>query len=109
MNILLFAGTGEGRRLAERLAPLPVAVTVCVATEYGGDLLQGLPDRFRVLVGRMDRETMRDLMTYKRWDFVVDATHPYAVAASANIHAAASVAAVPLLRLQREARGSGEC
>ncbi|MBD5492547.1 MAG: precorrin-6A/cobalt-precorrin-6A reductase, partial [Lachnospiraceae bacterium] len=34
-EILLFAGTTEGRKLSELLAAAGVCHTVCVATEYG--------------------------------------------------------------------------
>ena len=34
-EILIFAGTTEGRRLSECLAASGVAHTLCVATEYG--------------------------------------------------------------------------
>lgn len=101
MNILLFAGTTEGRRLAEELGRLAVDVTVCVATEYGGDVLGHLPDRFVVRVGRMDAAAMRDVMEAGRFDFVVDATHPYAVAVSENIRHAAEGLKLPRLRLLR--------
>ena len=42
----LFAGTTEGRLLAERLAGGPVKVHVFVATEYGGE---GLPQAENIL------------------------------------------------------------
>ena len=38
-NILLFAGTTEGRQLAEALKDQPVHLTVSVATEYGETLI----------------------------------------------------------------------
>lgn len=102
MNILLFAGATEGRLLAERLRALPLRATICVATEYGGDLLGDLPDSFTVLTGRMDKEGMRALMGEKRYEYVIDATHPYATSASANIRASASAASLSSLRLARE-------
>lgn len=34
-KICVFAGTTEGREVVEFLASQPVAVTACVATEYG--------------------------------------------------------------------------
>ena len=41
-KLCLFAGTTEGRQLAELLGPA-VPLTVCVATEYGEVLLDGIP------------------------------------------------------------------
>ena len=35
MNVVLFSGTTEGRRLSRALAELGAGVTVCVATQYG--------------------------------------------------------------------------
>lgn len=107
MNLLLFAGTTEGRRLAERLCGLPVRATVCVATEYGGDLLALPPERFSVLAGRMDAEAMRELMRGAAFDLAIDATHPYAEAVSKNIRRAAGASGVPYLRLLREESGGG--
>ena len=38
-KLCVFAGTTEGRALVELLEGQPVAVTACVATEYGETLL----------------------------------------------------------------------
>ena len=42
-EILIFAGTTEGRMLAERLSAQNVKCIVCVATEYGNELMPDLP------------------------------------------------------------------
>ena len=39
IKICLFAGTTEGRRLADFLTKQDAELTVCVATEYGGSLI----------------------------------------------------------------------
>ena len=51
-NICVFAGTTEGRELAEFLAGQPVQATVCVATEYGETLLPEAKN-VTVLAGRI--------------------------------------------------------
>ncbi len=109
MNILLFAGTTEGRTLAERLAALPVRATVCVATEYGGEALGAMPERFTVLIGRMDAEAMGELLRKNTFNCVIDATHPYAVVVSENIRAASAVAGIPCLRMLRAESEGGDC
>ena len=109
MNILLFAGTTEGRELADRLLSLPVAATICVATEYGGELLRDFSGRFTVLTGRLNEEAIVSLLKKTPYDFVVDATHPYAVAVSANIRAACDAASTPRLRLLRGESLKSEC
>lgn len=109
MNLLLFAGTTEGRILAERLCPLPVRATVCVATEYGNELLENIANRFAVMTGRMNEEDIGSLLARNHFDYVIDATHPYAVEASINIRAAALSASVPRLRLAREESPKAAC
>ena len=108
MEVLLFGGTAEGRILAEWLADQGYAPTVCVATEYGAVLL---PRRSGLTVhtGRMERQEMTALMQEKPFTCVVDATHPYAVAVTENIKAAASDAGVPYYRLIRRSDGEDLC
>lgn len=99
MNIVLFSGTTEGRRLSLALAGLGAAVTVCVATEYGKEE-QGEADGITVLSGRLDGAGMA--RTVRGADLCVDATHPYAAEASRNIRSACEQAGVRRLRLLRE-------
>lgn len=113
MNILLFAGTTEGREFAEKACD-DNNLTVCVATEYGAGLLA--EDTFlkkkniAVLTGRLDEYEMRMLMAGEKnddkacrlpFDAVVDATHPYAVEVTKNIKAAAQESGLPYYRLLR--------
>ena len=42
-RIILFAGTSEGRRLAQLLTKYGKDVLVCVATEYGEEVLKDVP------------------------------------------------------------------
>lgn len=99
-RVLIFGGTSEGRLLCEALGAWPVAVTVCVATAYGEELLAGLPASVTVHTGRMDQPAMEALMRAP-FACVIDATHPYAVLASETIRAAAGHTRARLLRLQR--------
>lgn len=101
MNILLFAGTSEGRELAQRLAAMPLSLTVSVATEYGLEMLRDLPDTVSVMTGRMDGAAMAGLLARESFSLIVDATHPYAILATDNIRAAAAAANAPVLRLLR--------
>jgi precorrin-6x reductase len=99
MRVLIFGGTTEGRRLAHDLAARGASVTVSVATEYGKET-QGDEDGVTVLSGRLDSEQMKALIA--RFPLVIDATHPYAKEATANIRAAAHAVGVSLFRLLRE-------
>ena len=83
-QVLIFAGTTEGRRLAECLAAARIPASVCVATEYGETLLPRA-EGITHLMGRLDEGQMESLMKKEDFSCVVDATHPYAVAVSENI------------------------
>ncbi|MCC8165587.1 MAG: precorrin-6A/cobalt-precorrin-6A reductase [Planctomycetes bacterium] len=100
-RVLIFGGTADGRALAERLCSLPVDITVSVATDYGRDVLAALPDRVRVLTGRLDEAGMLELFNSDKPDWIIDATHPYAVAASLTVRRAAEAAGRETLRLYR--------
>lgn len=101
MTILIFAGTTEGRELAERLSGEGIDVEVCVATEYGEQVLQG-DLGLKVHQGRLSCEEMREL--YQKGDYaaVIDATHPYATVVSENIIASLEGLELPYFRLERE-------
>ena len=49
-GFLIFAGTSEGRELAAFLAGQKIPAAVCVATEYGEEILPPMPG-IRVLAG----------------------------------------------------------
>ncbi len=100
-RVLIFGGTADGRALAERLSALPVDITVSVATDYGRDVLADLPARVRVVTGRLDETGMQRLFHECNPDFIIDATHPYAVAASLTVRRAAEAAGRETLRLYR--------
>ena len=85
-KLLLFAGTTEGRMLAEYLSKKRIACYVSTATEYGKSLLQEeqLSDII-ILAGRMNEEEIKTFLTEKKIDCVVDATHPFAKIVTENI------------------------
>ena len=98
--IVVFSGTTEGRQLSHQLAAEGVAVTVCVATEYGA-AEQGTAPGLAVRTGRMEAGEMAALL--RGAALCVDATHPYARQASENIRDACALAGVGYLRLLRPA------
>lgn len=110
-GVLLFGGTADGRELAARLAAEGIEVTVCVAGDYGREMLEQLPknERLHVLPGRMDEREMCGLMRQGGYGLVVDATHPYAVQVSENIQKAAGAAGLRALRLARESCPAPGC
>ena len=94
-GILIFAGTTEGRLLAEYASAHGIGCFVSVATEYGKDLLGDL-EHVTVLAGRMDEKQIKAFIEENRIRLVIDATHPFAQAATANIREACEEAAVHL-------------
>ena len=100
-GILIFAGTTEGRLLAEYVSEInkkntggtgnapayPARCFVCTATGYGKSILDGLTG-VAVCAGRMDRAGIQDFVEKNDIDLVIDATHPFAGEVTANIKAA---------------------
>ena len=94
-QVILFAGTTEGRLLAEYLQELNQPFIICVATGYGRDLLEDIsrPDEngcMEIRQGRLDVTEMERMFDELRPELVIDATHPYAVAVTQNIKMACS-------------------
>lgn len=107
MQLLIVAGTTEGRELLETLLfQNEWKITVCVATEYGASLLPQ-DSRLTVLTGRLDEAGMTALLRDHPFAYAVDATHPYAAEVTRNLHAACQETGTPYLRLRRESQGTG--
>ena len=102
-EILLFAGTTEGRKLSEILVSSGIYHTVCVATEYGEIVLKE-NSFMTVHRGRMDGNQIRKFIQNGEFVAVVDATHPYADIVTENIKAAVKGMDIPYLRLKRETK-----
>lgn len=105
-QILIFAGTTEGRVLAERLCSLQMPCTVCVATQYGGQVMGERPG-LTVRTGRMGSEEMRRFIREGDYAAVVDATHPYATLVSKYIGESIQGLSMPYLRLKRDTDMAG--
>ena len=98
-KICIFAGTTEGRKLAETLKD-SAELTVCVATEYGEVMLEGI-EGITVRTGRLDEQEMEQLFREGGFSRIIDATHPYADIVTQNIASAAEKAGVPVIRILR--------
>lgn len=98
-RLLIFGGTTEGREEALRAAAQGKEILVSVTSEYARFLLpQAIPCR----VGELDTAAMAALMASYRPDEVVDATHPFAVRATANILKSAGALGLPYRRVVRQ-------
>ena len=110
-SLLLFAGTTEGRILARWLEQEGISAVICTATEYGAELIDGERSNaengakscIRIRSGRLDTEGIGALIREEGVGLVIDATHPYADQATANIRQACrDNRGVRLLRCLRE-------
>ena len=102
-SILLFAGTTEGRNLAEALRQTPLLVWVCVATDYGREL-EPEGENIHVRAGRMDAEEMARFAREKEISLVLDATHPFAREATGQIRQMAEACGLEYWRVLRGGR-----
>lgn len=100
-NICIFGGTSEGRKLIELLNVQPVSVTVCVATEYGEELLEPAENTV-ISARRLPKREIRDMLRASMFDLVVDATHPYASSITESVSSACAETGTEYLRLLRD-------
>ena len=105
-EILIFAGTTEGRKLSEYLAEAKIHHTICVATEYGEIVLRQ-HSLVKIHQGRMNQEQIKKFLCSGKFDVVVDATHPFAKEITCNIQAVLEEMrqagiSIPYLRLKRD-------
>ena len=106
MEVLVFGGTVEGRHIVEWLSGLGCcSVVSCTATEYGGQLIEGL-DGVQTLVGPLDASAKERLMAEHDFACIVDATHPYATHVTQSIAQLGEAYGVRVLRLVRDGGGS---
>lgn len=103
MDLILFAGTSEGRQLAKLAAQWKLETLVSVATEYGKEQIEPDPC-LQVQEERLDEQEMRELFQKYQPRLIVDATHPHAVIVSQNIRRAASALDLPVLRVGRDSK-----
>lgn len=100
-KVLIFAGTVEGRTIAEYLSANQISCHACVATQYGESLLHKGAN-LTVSHDRMTDVEMEELMRKPDVSLVIDATHPYAAVVTDNVKAACERCGKEYLRLVRE-------
>ena len=100
-KVLLFAGTSEGRQIAQCLDKAEIKSCVFVATEYGETLIPETKS-VHVEAGRLDRDQMLEKMKASPEAYVIDATHPYAAVVTENIRSAAEICGLKYIRVLRE-------
>lgn len=107
MEVLLFGGTTEGRRLVEWLdARGTCEVVACAATEYGASLVEG-GRHVTVTRGPLSASQKCELMDGHDFCCVVDATHPFAQHISQSIDELGRHYGIDVVRIVREDSADG--
>lgn len=101
-EVLVFAGTVEGRMITEFLSENGIKVHACVATAYGKELLPEEGELVSVSDKRLDEAGMEELIKAEDPDLIIDATHPYAAEVTDNAASAAMACGKEYIRLVRE-------
>ena len=102
-KVLIYAGTTEGRELAQELARERIYCDISVATEYGRQIMdEKISPYIGILQGRMTAEQMRRKCENEQYLAIVDATHPFATEVSVNIRESLKGLDIPYFRLGRE-------
>ena len=104
-DALVFAGTKEGRILAEYLCSNLGKVTASVATEYGEEILNVISG-LNIVHGKRDFQGICELLDQESPKIVVDATHIYACEVTENVKRACEDRKIPYLRILRDTRAA---
>lgn len=96
--ILVMAGTSDGRIIAKEMSKKHDVLTTAT-TPYGKKLLEDMG--VDVLMDKMDSEYLIKLITEKKIEAVIDATHPYAANATRNALDACEKCSISYIRYER--------
>lgn len=98
---LCFAGTQEGHNLAILARDKKYPIDFSVATDYGEEILKDVED-ITIYKGRMQEKDIICLIEKKKYEFIIDATHPFAVEVTENIKNACEKTNIKYFRYLRK-------
>lgn len=101
--ILVLAGTIEGRETVKALQHAGWPVLASVTSRYGTELLER-DGALSIRQGELDYEHLLVLLHQHPFQYIVDATHPFAEEISRNAMQAAAETGIEYLRLERPAK-----
>ncbi|MFA9422582.1 MAG: precorrin-6A reductase [Sedimentibacter sp.] len=108
LRICIFGGTTEGRLISKFLSKQDVMIDLFIATEYGQQFVNSL-ENVNVYQNRLNEKQMVQMFLDKKYNFVVDATHPFAKIVTENIVKATSDCGIKYLRIIRESYKNINC
>ena len=99
-RILVFAGTTEGKDIADWLAAGGLSVSARVVTDYG---TTRYTDKVDVQKGSLGgAEGIAEHIRSEGYTLVIDCTHPYAASISAHVKDGCAMAGVECIRIRRK-------
>lgn len=99
---IVFAGTSDARAYALNLADCGEKIIVCTATKYGASLYPKHSNIIKIYDTPMDEDEMERVIISEGIEAIIDATHPFAVNVSANIHTVSKKLKLPVTTVKRE-------
>jgi precorrin-6A/cobalt-precorrin-6A reductase len=101
MNVLVMAGTSDARKIIKGLSTESgVSILATTTTSHGAQLAQD-SGASKVLEGRFASEELADIIINNDIELLIDATHPFAAAATQNAIKASNSINVPYIRFER--------
>jgi len=100
-NVWILSGTADGPILAERLIKLDYVVFISVVSYKAGNVYP-LNSKLHIFTGVLNNiKEIKDFILKHQINFIVDATHPFAINISTNLISACSDISLPIFRFER--------
>ena len=100
-NVWILSGTADGPILAERLIKLDYIVFISVVSYKAGNVYP-LNSKLHIFTGILNnKREIKDFILKHQINFIVDATHPFAINISKNLKSACNDISLPIFRYER--------
>ncbi len=101
-NVWILSGTSDGPALANKLLELNYTVFASVVTHKAGNSYLKNP-KLHIITGKLiDEDAIINFIKKNKIQFVIDATHPFALIISQNLNKACKLINKPLLVFERK-------
>ena len=100
-NILIMAGTRDAARIIKKLNnSRNFKILATTTTGYGAKIAKS-SGADEVLSGQLDENDLKDIIKERKIDFIIDATHPFAINATKNAIKACEITKIEYIRFER--------
>ena len=101
MNIMVMSGTKDASNIIKKLKPSEnFKILATTTTEYGAEIAK-LSGADEVLSGKLDEKNLIYLLKARKIDILIDATHPFATAATKNAIKSSEITEIKYIRFER--------